>query len=164
MQTANCERCGRALRVAESRREDSKPFRLAKVPKGVCPECVMTQFLYNTYPINQQIDEAGPELLLKPLVAECFRASGLLDDCDLKIEEIDWARLVANWKLPVKVTKGAKNCYTMGESRARRQRLAEIKKLQEQAESDVAAALGGEDKSRQESILEQLRKQRTSVF
>lgn len=111
-----CDRCKRPLRVAERRREDSKPFRLAKVPKGVCPECVMTQFLYNTYPINMQIDEAGPELLLKPGIAEAFVSCGLLDGCDLKIEEVNWQRVVDNWKLPVKITKDGRNPYRMGDS------------------------------------------------
>jgi len=57
-----CDRCKRPIQLAaKRRREDSRPFRLAKVPKGVCADCVMTQFLYNTYPINMQIDRAGPE-------------------------------------------------------------------------------------------------------
>jgi len=76
---AHCDRCQRKLQVAAQRRKDSKPFRLAKVPKGVCPECVMTQWLYNTYPVNMQIDIAGPELLLKPHIREAFLASGVLN-------------------------------------------------------------------------------------
>jgi len=113
-----CERCKRLIALAPEsmRREDSYPFRLAKVPKGVCANCVMTQFLYNTYPINMQIDEAGPELLLNPLIRDAFLASGLLGHCDLNIDEIDWAELVKNWNLPVKIQKSGLNPYRMGES------------------------------------------------
>lgn len=119
---ATCERCGRQCQVAPSRREDSKPFRLAKVPKGVCPECVMTQFLYTTYPVNMQIDEAGPELLLNPMIPQAFEMSGLLQGCDLSIEEINWQRVVDNWKLPVKVKHDGRNPYRMGESPRARSR------------------------------------------
>ncbi len=121
-QLANCDRCGRQLRVAESRREESKPFRLAKAPKGVCPECVMTQFLYNTYPINMQIDEAGAELLLKPMIAEAFVASGLMDGCDMDISEVNWQRVVDNWKLPVDIAKkNPMNPYRMGDSKRQKE-------------------------------------------
>lgn len=122
--TATCERCGKQLQVAPSRRKDSKPFRLAKVPKGVCADCVMTQFLYNTYPINMQIDEAGPELLLKPGIREAFLACGLLEHCDLTIDEIDWQRVVNNWRLPVQISKDGRNPYRMGESPRAEARMA----------------------------------------
>jgi hypothetical protein len=112
-----CERCKKLIVLAAERRnEDSHPFRLAKVPKGVCANCVMTQFLYNTYPINMQIDEAGPELLLKPGICEAFLSSGLLGHSDLNIDEIEWERVVANWDLPVKIQKSGMNPYRMGES------------------------------------------------
>ena len=71
-----CERCHRPLRI-DPGRPDAEIFRRAKVPSGVCPDCLITQFLYNTYPINMQIDEAGPELLLKPGIREAFLACGI---------------------------------------------------------------------------------------
>ena len=114
-----CERCGQLIALdAERRNEDSRPFRLAKVPKGVCANCVMTQFLYNTYPINMQIDEAGPQLLLNPLIRDAFLMSGLLANSDLKIDEISWEAVVKNWDLPVKIIKSGMNPYRMGESPA----------------------------------------------
>jgi hypothetical protein len=120
---ANCERCGRLLRVAETRREDSAPFRLSKTKKGVCPDCVMTQFLYETYPVNMLIDEAGPEMLLNAGVMRmAFSSAGILDRCELQIEEIDWERVVANWSLPVKVTRDGRNPYRMGEGPRARSR------------------------------------------
>jgi hypothetical protein len=113
---ANCERCGRQLQVSESRQEDSKPFRRSLVAKGYCPECVLTEFLYNTYPINMQLDEAGPELLLKPGIPEAF-AGTILKGCEMDISEINWAYLVENWNLPVTIQKkNPQNPYRMGES------------------------------------------------
>jgi hypothetical protein len=113
-----CERCGKLITLApeSSRHEDAHPFRLAKEPKGVCANCIMTQFLYNTYPINMQIDEAGPELLLNQGIREAFVRCGLLSHSDLKIEEINWQQVVANWALPVKAPRGPRNPYRMGES------------------------------------------------
>jgi len=113
-----CESCGRLIVLAaeSARHEGSHPFRLAKVPKGVCANCVMTQFLYNTYPINMQIDESGPELLLNPLIREAFQRCGLLNHCDLNIDEVNWAEVVKNWKLPVEIHKDGRNPYRMGES------------------------------------------------
>jgi hypothetical protein len=81
----------------------------------------MTEFLYNTYPVNMQIDEAGPELLLKPGIAEAFVSSGLLDECDMDIEEVNWRCVVQNWKLPVKIKKSALNPYRMGDSSRRKE-------------------------------------------
>ena len=115
-QVTNCDRCGAPCRVADRRNPDSKPFRLSEKPKGVCANCVMTQFLYNTYPINLQIDEAGPEMLLKPGIREAFLSCGILDRCDLNINEVNWATVVANWQLPVKIPKDPTNPYRMGDS------------------------------------------------
>lgn len=111
-----CDRCGNHCRVAERRNPDSKPFRLSEKPKGVCANCVVTQFLYNTYPVNLQIDEAGPELLLKPGIREAFLSSGLLDDCDLDMREVNWNDVVANWEKPVKTVLTGQNPYRMGDS------------------------------------------------
>jgi hypothetical protein len=114
---AYCERCGRKLRVAEKRREDSAPFKLSKTTKGVCPDCVMTQFLYNTYPVNMIIDEAGPEMLLNAdFMRMAVTSSGIMQGCEMDIGEVDWQRVVENWKLPVKIQKSPLNPYRMGES------------------------------------------------
>jgi hypothetical protein len=116
-QLANCDRCGRQLQVSSTRREDSAPFRRAKVPKGVCPECVMTQFLYNTYPVNMLIDEAGPEILLNAeFMRMAFTQAGIMERCEMYISEVNWQRVVDNWKLPVKVTRDGRNPYRMGDS------------------------------------------------
>jgi hypothetical protein len=112
----NCDRCGDPCRVADRRNLESKPFRLSEKPKGVCANCVMTQFLYSAYPVNLQIDEAGPELLLRPGIREAFLSCGLLEGCDLNINEVNWTRVVANWNLPVAIIKSGRNPYRMGDS------------------------------------------------
>jgi hypothetical protein len=123
---AKCDRCGKLITLApeSSRHEDAHPFRLAKEAKGVCANCVMTQFLYNTYPINMQIDDSGPELLLNPAIREAFIRCGLLAHSDLNIDEVEWSEVVRHWKLPVKIQKSGMNPYRMGESPRARSRNA----------------------------------------
>lgn len=115
-QTCNCGRCGKLLRMAESTAKADAPFKLAKVPDGLCAECVMTEFLYNNYPLNMQLDESGPEILLSPHTPLMLEQSGVMDGSDLKASEVDWVRLVANWRMPVETRRGPKNPYSMGES------------------------------------------------
>lgn len=117
---ANCDRCGRPLQLTPST-NPMPQLRRASAPKGVCPDCAITQFLYNTYPPNMQIDEAGPELLLKPGIPQVFAQFLKAVGCDLTVEEINWQRVVDNWYLPVEIAKDPRNPYRMGESpRAKR--------------------------------------------
>jgi hypothetical protein len=117
---AKCDRCSVQLRIAESRRQDSRPFRKSATIHGHCPDCVMTEFLYNTYPVNMLIDERGPEMLLN---AEFMRmallSSGVMDPahCEMDVNEINWQRVVDNWDLPVKVAKSGLNPYRMGDAK-----------------------------------------------
>jgi hypothetical protein len=100
----------------------------------------MTQFLYNTYPVNMQIDQAGPDLLLKPGITEAFIACGLLDGCDLNIEEVNWRCVVMNWNLPVRIQKSGKNPYRMGDKRRQEDALA---KYRADAEREFDQFFGG---------------------
>ncbi|HZP02635.1 MAG TPA: hypothetical protein VFD30_20460 [Terriglobia bacterium] len=148
--TTNCERCGALIQLSPTRNPESKPFRLAAVPKGVCADCVMTQFLYNTYPINMQIDEAGPELLLKPGITDAFVMCGLLEGCDLKIEEINWRRVVANWNLPVKVKRDGRNPYRMGEAPKARLRRKDLTPEEREVAEFEALPFDQQQKKREE--------------
>ena len=118
---ANCERCGIALQVAAARSEESAPFRRADVPKGFCADCVFTQFLYNTYPINMQLDRSGPQVLLHPEMRQAILLCGLLNRCDMNVDELDWQRIVDNWDLPVACEPSATNPYRMGDHRRERE-------------------------------------------
>ncbi len=141
---AKCDRCAVQLRVAESRREDSRPFRKAAVPKGLCPDCVMTEFLYNTYPVNMIIDERGPEMLLN---AESMRmallSSGVMDPahCEMDVNEINWRRVVDNWNLPVKLSKSGRNPYRMGDAKKRLPHAAEMFPDEDTARKECVAEL-----------------------
>jgi hypothetical protein len=115
---AYCERCKVELRVAETRREDAAPFRRSLTTQGVCPDCVMTEFLYNTYPVNSIIDRAGPEMLLQAdFIRQAFLSSGIMERSEMDIREVNWQRVVANWKLPVKVKLTPRNPYRMGDAK-----------------------------------------------
>lgn len=103
------------MQLGPAGRPDAMPFRRAKVAKGVCANCVMTQFLYHAYPINMQIDQAGPQLLLNPMIREAFLMCGILEKSDLHIDEIDWPTVVKNWNLPVKIHRNSRNPYRMGD-------------------------------------------------
>ena len=120
---AQCDRCKRPLQLTPST-NPTILLRRASKPTGVCPDCAITQFLYNTYPLNMQIDEAGPELLLKPHIPQVFDMFLKQSGCDLDINEIDWKRVVDNWYLPVTVHKDPRNPYRMGDSpRAKKRRV-----------------------------------------
>lgn len=121
-----CERCGMKLQVAAARNENSAPFRLAAIPKGFCADCVVTQFLYDTYPINMQLDERGPGVLLHPQMREAMLMSGILEGCDMNVDEINWQRIVHNWGLPVECRKSATNPYEMGSAARERKMLHEL--------------------------------------
>lgn len=158
---ANCERCGAPMRLAEKRTEKSYPFKLAKVPKGFCANCVVTEFLYNTYPVNSILD-GKPEILLSPHMREAFMP--LLKDCDMNVDEIDWATVHANWSLPVKVTKDAKNCYRMGDAARERANVQAFDRQNEAFEDALAKTLGHGDPAREESIRKQARAQRSAIL
>src|SRR5436853_4724804 len=105
---ANCDRCGVRVQVAARSRE-SWPFRLATVPQGLCANCAVTTFLYNTYPINMQLDESGLQLLLQPGMRQAF--AYMIPNCDMSDSEINWEIVVENWHLPVVEHLGPTNPY-----------------------------------------------------
>lgn len=149
---ANCDRCKREIEVAPPKNETSYPFRLAVVPKGVCADCVMTQFLYNTYPINMQLDESGPQLLLNPYNRDALLMSGILETGDLTVDEINWQRVVDNWALPVKTQTSAKNPYRMGDAAKSQQSLRELEDATVRGDKVIVSMLRhagvSEDKAR----------------
>lgn len=110
---ANCKRCDVRLQVAPSRNGEAWPFRLAKTPNGFCANCVVTEFLYNAYPINMQLDKDGPRILLHPQMRQAFH--GIIESSDMRDEEINWELVVENWSLPVCQKRGPTNPYTVGD-------------------------------------------------
>jgi hypothetical protein len=140
---AKCSRCGVPVKVATARRADAEILRLSKTTDGVCANCAVTQFLYNTYPANSIIDERGPEMLLSPGIGEAFISSGLMDRADMDIREVDWKAVVANWDLPVKIAKDPRNPYRMGEAKdaKRRRAMFPIRQTEEEQKAGISSAL-----------------------
>jgi hypothetical protein len=127
--TTQCGRCRVPVRVnAERRNPDAQMLRLSKVPKGMCVNCAVTEWLMNTYPINMQIEEMGYEALLNPGIQEMF--GGLMESAkaDARPDEINWELVVANWHLPLNVKRSATNPYLPGD--ALREKLSEMEYIQ----------------------------------
>ena len=112
-QTCNCSRCGARCQVAPKRNPDAKMLRKSAVAKGLCVNCAFHDWLRNTYPINMQLDESGPKILLYPHVRELIAGIMKSQNADAKIDEINFNLIVENWELPWrhKVRRSAMNPY-----------------------------------------------------
>lgn len=97
---ANCQRCGAQLKVDAVPGSEAKMLRRSKVPKGLCINCAVHDFLRHTYPPNIQLAQSGPKILLYPHIQELFANIMKAGFADAKPEEIDWDLIVENWYLP----------------------------------------------------------------
>ena len=91
-------------------------LRASAVPNGVCANCSVTEFLMNSYPLNMQLEEYGPEILLHPGMTEQFAPLMEVNKAQARPEEIDWQTVVRNWHLPVKVRRSPTNPWSPGEA------------------------------------------------
>jgi len=107
----NCERCGAKLQVGPAPGPEARMLRRSKVPKGLCINCAVHNFLGNTYPPNIQLAESGPEILLIPHIQELFAEIMKAGFADANPDEVDWQLIVDNWDLPFpkKVKPSASN-------------------------------------------------------
>jgi hypothetical protein len=99
-QKTACGRCGEPLQVADRRNPEARLLRHAKVPRGLCANCALTQFLLTTEPISNLI-KAQPEVLRLPHVQAQVKAVLVANQADASPDEISWERIIANWHLPV---------------------------------------------------------------
>jgi hypothetical protein len=99
-QVAFCDRCGRMLRVAGPHNPDARMLVRAKEPHGYCINCATHDWLRNTYPVNMQLAEKGPRILLYPHIRELFGYLLQTANADAKLDEINWNLIVENWELP----------------------------------------------------------------
>ncbi len=145
-----CDRCSRQLQVGPGGRPDSQPFRRSRTTKGLCPDCVMTEFLVNAYPINMIIDDhiaehGGNMVANAEFMRMAFTSSGLMEQCDMDIREVDWQRVCLYWDLPVDERRGPTNPYRMGEAAERKKRQDEQRaaeaELRKTAEDPNASSL-----------------------
>ena len=100
MNTINCERCGVCCRVGGPKNPDAKMLRRSKEPKGFCVNCAVHDWLRNTYPVNLIFTTLSPEALRLEHIQQQFTAIMRAGFADASPDEIDWERIIANWKLP----------------------------------------------------------------
>lgn len=105
----NCLRCEARIKLNPAPGSEAKMLRRAKVPKGLCINCAVHDFLRNTYPPNIQLAESGPGILLYPMIQEKFADLMRTGLSDAAPEEIDWQRVVDNWELPFREKVKASN-------------------------------------------------------
>jgi len=101
----SCGRCERPCRVDGPGNPDAQIFRKSAVPSGYCVDCVATEFLLNSYPVNMDLDEKGPESLRNPQLQQLFGDLMRTAMADASLDEINWDRVIANWDLPVMIAK-----------------------------------------------------------
>ena len=97
---ANCQRCGAQLKVDAVPGSEAKMLRRSKVPKGLCVNCAVHDWLRNTYPPNIILARSGPKVLLFTHIQEQFAEIMQTGFADARPDEIDWQRIVDNWDLP----------------------------------------------------------------
>lgn len=96
----HCERCGARCRCDGSSNPDAKMLRRSKEPKGLCVNCAVHDWLRNTYPINMQLAESGPGILVHPHIRELFADIMRVGHADADPDEINWNLINENWDLP----------------------------------------------------------------
>jgi len=75
-------------------------LRRSKVPKGLCVNCAVHDWLRNTYPCNMFLAESGPGSLVYPHIQEQFAGIMRVGMADAMPDEINWDLIIENWDLP----------------------------------------------------------------
>lgn len=105
----NCLRCGRPCKHGTP--DPTKRAILKTQHEGLCPNCVVTDFLLGIEPIRQiimgsrarggivpEMPGKGPEILRYPHIQE--QIGRILSSTQLSLTEINWETVIANWDLP----------------------------------------------------------------
>ena len=93
----HCERCGLRCRAGVG---SPKAKMLRRAVKGFCVNCAVHDWLRNTYPINMQLAESGPGILVHPHIRELFADIMRVGCADANPDEINWNLINENWELP----------------------------------------------------------------
>jgi len=97
----NCERCGAKCKVDPLHGSRAKILKRSKVPKGLCINCAVHDFLRNTYPVNMLLaGMRNPECLLLPHLQQQFAVILRSGFSDAKSSEINWRLIIDKWDLP----------------------------------------------------------------
>ena len=97
---AKCDRCEVKLRIDPQRGSRATMLRRAKAAKGYCLSCAVHDWLRHTYPVNIQLAQSGPHILLHPQARELFGQIMQDQHADAQPDEINWNLIVENWELP----------------------------------------------------------------
>ena len=95
----------------------AKMIRWSKVPKGLCVNCAVHDWLRNTYPVNLLLARSGARGLALPHIQEQFAGIMKSRCSDALPDEIDWRAIIDNWELPfpTKLKRTATNPVSQAE-------------------------------------------------
>ena len=97
-----CERCKAPCKAAGLQNSKAKMMRHSKVPKGLCVNCAVHDWLRNTYPVNMILAGSGPTILAYPHIQKQFTEIMRVGLADAQPDEINWGLIIENWDLPFK--------------------------------------------------------------
>lgn len=93
-----CARCGDICRSAKSQNPDARVFKHAE--KGLCANCVVTQFLLSVETLRLGIEKNGINVLLNPMIQKQFESVMYSGGSEMLPDEINWNLIVRRWKDP----------------------------------------------------------------
>lgn len=99
-QRCNCQRCGVRIRLDPKAGSKAKMLKRSAVPKGLCLNCAMHDWLRNTYPVNLLLAQGGPRALSLPHIQEMIAGIMKSQFSDAAVDEIDFDAVIENWDLP----------------------------------------------------------------
>ena len=95
-----CPRCDILIRADATPGSSAKMLKRSKNTDGLCVNCALHDWLRNTYPVNLHFAEHGPSALEHTHVRKQIEQIMRVGKADASPDEINWDRIVENWKLP----------------------------------------------------------------
>ena len=94
-----CIRCGRPCQPGENKNPKARPFKRAR--KGLCENCVVTQFLLcdDLESVRIGLLKNGIEVLKIPAIQKQFAEMLKVGGSELPADDIDWEIVVNQWDL-----------------------------------------------------------------
>ena len=96
--TTSCLRCGQSCGPGENENPEARPFRRSE--KGLCADCVVTQFLIGLEPLRKGLMENELEVLRDPVIQKQFAEILRVGRSELSADDIDWETVINQWELP----------------------------------------------------------------
>lgn len=96
----SCVRCGQSCQPGENETPEARPFRRAK--KGLCGNCVVTQFLLcdDLEPLRIGLMRNGIEVLRNPVIQKQFAEILKVGRSELPADNINWDTVIKQRDLP----------------------------------------------------------------